>query len=388
MESRNDSALPRIEDFVQYPTFSIVDKIVPFKQTEQIFGRAARGEVDIDTKGIGLTSPPPHPLDRTVFSPFMIRAHLWELCEPKVFRWQANVYDKQNMSLHIKKIARYFGVDLVGITRLYKEFAFEDDRNGEPIDLSHYKYAIVIGEAMDYESISTGPSWMDHTEVGMRYQHLTVIATQLAIYIAQLGYRARASSAGNDVVLHVPLAVYAGLGELNRMGIIITKEYGPRVRLATVLTDLPLEVDHPVDLKVGHYCELCNKCAASCPSHAIAAKGKIEVRGVVRWKLDDVKCYRYFRKDPMNWQACVRCLAVCPWNKPSKPLHRAVAGVVSRHPGSHRLINFIDDLVYGKRPKQRPMPETFNDFRMAEKDYWEMIKDSDVNIKMLNPEKK
>jgi reductive dehalogenase len=379
--------LSRVEDFVKNPTFSIKDKVMRFKQTDQIFSRAVRGEVDVDTKGIGVTSPPPHPLDRTVFSPFMIRAQLWGICEPQPLKWQVSIRDKQKMSSHIKETAQYFGADLVGITPLYKEFIFEDDRNGKPIDLSRYRYAIVIAKAMDYERIRTGPSWMDHADEGMRYQQLSVISTHLALYIAQLGYRARASCAGNDVVLHIPLAVCAGLGELSRIGIIITKKYGPRVRLATVVTDLPLEVNHPVDLNVGHYCELCKKCVTNCPSGAIA-KQKTEIRGVVKWKVDDVKCYRYWRKNPMNWQACIRCVAVCPWNKPNTPFHRVVAGMVSKYPTSHRLVNLLDDFVYGRNPKQKAMPNTFNDFRMAEEDYWEMVKDTNINIKMLTPEKK
>jgi hypothetical protein len=33
------------------------------------------------------------------------------------------------------------------------------------------------------------------------------------------------------------------------------------------------------------------------------------------------------------------------------------------------------------------MPGTFNQFRMAENDYWEMLKDENINIKMLTPNK-
>jgi reductive dehalogenase len=379
--------LPKIEDFVRSPTFSVKDGVMRSKQTDQIFGRAARGEVDIETHGVGVTSPPPHPLDRAVFSPFMVRAHLWKICEPEVLPWRVNVPDKQEMSAHMKEVAHYFGADLVGIAHLYREFVFEDDRNGAPIDLSRYKYAIVMAKAMDYDRICTGPSWMDHVDVGKRYQELSVISTTLALYIAQLGYHARASCAGNDVVLHVPLAVYAGLGELGRLGVLMTKEYGPRVRLATVVTDIPLKVDHPVDLNIGHYCTLCKKCVTNCPSRAIAGNGRTEVKGVVKWKVNEVQCYRYWRKDPYNWQACIRCLAVCPWNKPNTSFHRAVAGLVSKCPASHRAINFLDDVLYGKKPEQKGMPKRFNRFRMVEKDYWEMLKDENINVKMLTPTK-
>lgn len=40
----------------------------------------------------------------------------------------------------------------------------------------------------------------------------------------------------------------AGLGELSRVGYLITKAFGPRVRLAAVTTNMPLVPDKPVDL--------------------------------------------------------------------------------------------------------------------------------------------
>jgi len=380
--------LPRIEDFVENPSFHVKTPVSRFKQTDQIFSRALRGEVDIDTKNVGVTSPPPHPLDRMVFSPFMLRAHLWSICEPKPLKWKAEVTDTAKMSSHIKEVARYMGADLVGITKLHEAFIFENDRSGDPVDYSNYKYAIVLARAMDYDMIRTTPSWCDHVEVGRQYQDLAVLSTSLAIYIAQLGYYARASCAGNDVVMHVPLAVYAGLGELSRIGILLTRQYGPRVRLATVVTNLPLEVDHPVDLKVGAFCESCRKCATNCPSAAIAKDEKIEIRGVEKWKVNEVACYRYWRKDPMNWQDCIRCIAVCPWSKRDTVFHRAVGQIISKSRASHGLINFLDDLFYGKKPKKKEMPPSFNDYRMSAEDYRAMINDKGVNVKLLNPERK
>jgi ferredoxin len=314
----------------------------------------------------------------------MLRAHIWEVCQPDVFMWQAKVYDESRLSIHIKEIAKYLGADLVGITKLYDAFVFADDREGAPLDLSSYTYAIVLAKAMDYDRVRTGPSWMDHVEEGLRYQDLAVISTHLATYIAQLGYRALASCAGNDVVLHTPLAVYAGLGELSRMGILVTKNHGPRIRLASVLTDLPLSVDHPIDLNVGHFCEVCRKCTVNCRSGAIPLGEKTETHGVLKWKLDEVKCYRYFRKDPINWQACIRCIAVCPWSKPSTWPHRLMARAVAKCPSTHRFFRLVDDLVYGKKPRQIAQPSTFNDFRMKEEEYWQMLKDPAINIKSLS----
>ncbi|MFX1245745.1 MAG: reductive dehalogenase [Promethearchaeota archaeon] len=379
--------LPRIEDFVKHPTFSTPRPLTQFKQTDQITFRVARGEVEVDNKEINPTTPPPHPLDRTVFGPFMLRAHLWKVCEPKPLPWKVNVTDAKKMSAHIKETAKYLGADLVGIADLYEAFAFADDRNAEPIDLASYKYAVVMAREMDYERVRTTPSWFAHIEDGQTYQECAILATQLAIYITQLGYAARASCAGNDVVMHVPHAVYAGLGELSRIGIMITKKYGPRVRLCTVVTDLPLEVDHPIDLNVGHFCEICRKCVTKCPSGAIAAKGKTEVRGVLKWKADDLACYRYWRKDPMKWQACIRCVSVCPWSKPHTAFHQTIAGIVAKNPSSHRFMVFVDEVFYGRKPKQTAIPSGFNDYRTNKEDFMKMVHDLALNVGMLTPDK-
>jgi ferredoxin len=163
------------------------------------------------------------------------------------------------------------------------------------------------------------------------------------------------------------------------MGCLITKEYGPRVRLASVTTDLPLEVDHPIDLNVEHYCQLCRKCAINCPSAAIPFGGKIEVRRVLKWKIDEEKCYRFWRSNPMKWQDCARCVSVCPWNKPNISFHRMVAKLVARYKWTHTLINLLDDLLYGKKPKRKDEPDSFNDFLMNKEDFWQMINDLDVH---------
>jgi epoxyqueuosine reductase QueG len=70
-------------------------------------------------------------------------------------------------------------------------------------------------------------------------------------------------------VLHVPIAVTAGLGEFARNGSIITRRFGPRVRLATVTTNVPLVPDQPIDIGVQDLCAICKKCAANCPAQCI-----------------------------------------------------------------------------------------------------------------------
>lgn len=43
----------------------------------------------------------------------------------------------------------------------------------------------------------------------------------------------------NDISLSIPLAIEAGLGELGRNGLLITKDFGPCVRLCKIFTTCP-----------------------------------------------------------------------------------------------------------------------------------------------------
>ena len=73
----------------------------------------------------------------------------------------------------------------------------------------------------------------------------------------------------NDSALAIPLAVQAGLGEVGRHSLLITREYGPRLRLDKIFTDMPLEIDEPVRFGVKEFCDICQRCSAACPPRAI-----------------------------------------------------------------------------------------------------------------------
>jgi reductive dehalogenase len=366
--------LPRIEDYVRRPGFKPVCPPTRFRQTDQVIPRAIRGELGAELQEKSLRAVPPHPKDRTVFGPTMVRALLWRGCEAPVFKYKVPVEDAKKMSSHIKAFAKDLGADLVGITYLHPAFVFENDKDGEPIELKH-KFAIVMAKEMSFERIATSPSHADHFEVGKTYHDMTILAVHLANYIGQLGYPARASVMRNDTVFHVPLAIYAGIGEYSRMGRVITREFGPRVRLATVTTDLPLEVDHPIDLNVEHFCRICKKCAVNCPAQSIPhGNEKVEIRGVLKWHEDSDKCFRFWRKNTYKWMACSRCIAACPWNKRNNLLHKMVSALAMKWAWTHRFILFFDDLIYGKKPKIKKLPADYHDYMIKEEDYWEMTK--------------
>jgi epoxyqueuosine reductase QueG len=102
---------------------------------------------------------------------------------------------------------------------------------------------VAIAVEMDYETIALSPSSLEGAATGLGYSRMSSVGYSVATFIRALGYRAFAN--GNDVSLSIPYAIAAGLGELGRHGMLITPEYGPRVRLVKVFTELELKPDKP-----------------------------------------------------------------------------------------------------------------------------------------------
>ncbi len=157
--------------------------------------------------------------------------------------------------------------------------------------------------------------------------------------------------------LAVPLAIKAGLGEYGRHGLLITKEFGPRVRLGKIYTDLPLASDRPIRFGVKEFCEVCRRCSDACPVNAIPAgepttkrHNQSNIRGVRKWSVDGEKCFSYWAAQNSD---CAICVRVCPYNKDySNWLYRVgrwLAGTPLR-----RLMLWLDiKLRYGERMAPR-----------------------------------
>jgi len=272
---------------------------------------------------------------------------------------KVQVNDPAKMAAKIKEIGKFLGADLVGICELNRAFVyshtglridFAKGISGEEIQLPH-RYAISLAVEMDYKRMRYSPGWIDNAEVGLGYLNAAKGAVSLAAFIRELGYPARAHFFINEWVLHVPVAVDAGLGELSRNGILITAPFGPRVRLSTVTTDLPLAIDHPVDIGAVSTCQMCKKCAENCPSQAISHGRKEIVHGVEKWKVDAEKCMRFWVANPNRWNDCARCIAVCPWSRPNVWYHRISTRAVARSKVATKFLLWVDDLIRGKHPQ-------------------------------------
>lgn len=218
---------------------------------------------------------------------------------------QQPVDNPHEMSEIVKNTARELGAVMVGITELKDHHVFDE------YDLP-YKYAISVVLPMDREVMLTIPSAEASHEITEIYSAVGQIANHLSMRIRAIGHEAKAVSgidAASAEVLHIPIALDAGLGQLGKHGSMITKEYGSNVRLATVLTNLPLAIDKPIDIGVDDFCSSCRICTTNCPPHAIFDTKQM-VRGEEKWYVNFDTCVPYFS----SHGGCGICIEVCPWS--------------------------------------------------------------------------
>jgi len=300
----------------------------------------------------------------------------------------------------IKRAARLYGVDMVGITKRDPRWDYSENFNfvppiarkitplgpeqlqglmelgGENIKMameSHTpdkwkhdidkkagfvpKTVIVMITEMDYEAMSCATNEITSAVVGEGYSRMTKVAHQMAVMIRGLGYNA--IPCGNDTGMSVPYAIAAGLGEGARNSQLVTYKYGPRVRISKVYTDFDfVEYDKPKTFGVEEFCKNCKLCAEACPSDAIpfekeptfepTHKNKdnayFNAVGTKKWYLDAKSCFKQWADGRTD---CVNCIASCPYNKPDFWHHNLINKIGAVVPGAAHGIMREMDVIFG-----------------------------------------
>jgi len=262
----------------------------------------------------------------------------------------------QNTS-YIKGLTCHLGAISVGITALkpyhvYSHIGRGSGEYGAPIMLDH-NFAIAFTVEMDHSVMQRSPEAPVVMESARQYVEAAKIAIILGYFIRSQGYPARAHIDGNYRVIAPLVARDAGLGEIGRIGILMTSELGPRVRLGVVTTDLPLIPDERMDgTPMIDFCTFCKKCAENCPSHSIPHGDRIEIDGAWRWRINADTCFRYWNTIGTD---CGICMAVCPYSHPDNWAHNAVRWAAYRSGVARRLALKMDDMFYGRRHVPRKL---------------------------------
>jgi len=260
--------------------------------------------------------------------------------------------DPDEWSRQLKNLALTWGAVDCRITTLEPEHIYTHIGRGtgawgSEVTLDH-RWAVAFTVEMNHRAVASAPEAPVVAESARQYVESAVIAVQLAAVIRDQGWPARAHIDGNYRVIAPLVARSAGLGEIGRMGLLMTPKLGPRVRIGVVTTDLPLTPDPAGDdLSVLDFCAICKKCATNCPVGAIPSGDRVVMEHGRRWIIDDETCFRYWNVIGTD---CATCMKVCPYSHPDNLMHNIVRKAIRISPGTRNLMLWADDLVYGRKP--------------------------------------
>lgn len=171
----------------------------------------------------------------------------------------------------IERIAREQGAVLFGVA----DVGEVEDVSGE-VPLAGLKTGISFGYHLSdvvLEGIKDCPTRTYQYHYRQVNLLLDRIGLVLTTYLQEQGLRAFPVPAAQIVdweknlghISHRAVARHAGLGWIGRNNLLVNPIYGARVRYSTVLTDLMLPYDTPLD----EDCGLCRRCVEVCPGGAI-----------------------------------------------------------------------------------------------------------------------
>ena len=299
---------------VERPTTLIFDDEVPrVPKRASFFDRALRGDLgeraQVERNRFAFKQP--HTSGMIAPMRAMVPLQGGEAArEKKIFS------EREANSRAIKSLSYFLGADLTGICEIPPYAWFSHGQDGQPIEPYH-KHAVVMLIDQEYDTMegASGDDWISGAQSMRGYLRGAEIAGVMAETIRGLGHPARSQTNVDSDVLHIPLLLLAGLGELSRIGELVLNPFvGPRFKSVVLTTDLPLEPDRPIDFGLQYFCSRCTKCARECPCDAIPWGDKIMFNGYEMWKPDVERCARY-RLTNSKGSACGRCMKTCPLNK-------------------------------------------------------------------------
>jgi len=139
---------------------------------------------------------------------------------------------------------------------------------------------------------------------------LDQITLRLSLAIQNKGYNALPIPASQIIdwekqtahLSHKMIALRAGIGWIGRNNLLVHPECGAKIRLATILTDMPLKTDSPLERD----CNECRECINICPVSAIKESHKEWNKSACLEKL------KYFAKaHNVGQYICGLCVKVC-----------------------------------------------------------------------------
>ncbi len=200
-----------------------------------------------------------------------------------------------------------------------------------------YDYGIVVGKKLDdriVDSVIEGPNTEYHKLYVDTNRYLSELVKEIADELKASGIKSLAINPTPTEVdraddyahtlrhtfSHKMAGTRAGLGWIGKTDLFISRKFGPRLRLASVLVDYPLKPLNPPIYESE--CGKCDKCIEACP--AKAANGKLWNIHVDRDEFySAAKCRQTAHRlslERINQDnsLCGICVSVCPIGQPTR----------------------------------------------------------------------
>jgi epoxyqueuosine reductase QueG len=211
----------------------------------------------------------------------------------------------------LKSLSQQWGASLFGVARLEEIPRDQILLPGRILD--QLPLALSIGFHLSEEVIEE----IENQPTPLYFHHyqrvnilLDTIGLRITSAIQELGFQALPIPASQIVdwknqrghLSHKRVAKLAGLGWIGRNNLLVNERFGSRIRLVTILTNLPLEVDSPTRRDCGS----CHACLSVCPAGAISERVE---------EFDHIRCYeqlRVFAKTlHFSHNICGVCVKAC-----------------------------------------------------------------------------
>jgi epoxyqueuosine reductase len=212
----------------------------------------------------------------------------------------------------LKRLSLDLGASLFGVARV--ESLRERIFSLSPQGIDSLPYAISLAVRLSdriLEDIQDGPTPLYF----FHYQRVNILLDEMALrittHIQNQGFNALPIPASQVIdwerqlghLSHKHVAKEAGLGWIGRHNLLVSPTFGARIRLVSILTDIPLKQDKPI----GRDCGTCNACIPVCPVGAIVEEPL---------DFDHIRCYEWIkafcRKHNIRHHICGLCIKACP----------------------------------------------------------------------------
>lgn len=236
---------------------------------------------------------------------------------------------KENIvnSRDLKDFARSCGADLVGVADLNLLEGIQT----EPTDLlDGYTRAVSIGVRLAdgvIDPIVDKPTPIYQQHYAKVNALLDDIAVRVSQYLQAAGYKSLPIPASqlldkeewHSYLSHKAVAVAAGLGWQGKSLLVVSPQFGPRIRLVTILTDGELEADRPLK----NLCAKCSACAEACPAQAIKNVNTSDHYRDREEALHFNRCVARVTQNPVEIPfiespICGVCIRACPFGQRKK----------------------------------------------------------------------